>query len=308
MGYDIDILIPAYKPQFFRQCLESAVAQIEADNIIISDDCPTDEIYDIVKSFTDKRIQYHRNRPGLGLLNNHLNLITLSNAKWLKFLDDDDYLTDNCLKELKAAADSSDDTVLAFCDMKNITPDGQIKPSYSDFADIMTGEEYLFRHYLKAPITVFTKMLIRSDLMLDIAAHIDLPVNMISLDELTGLMAVQSGSLAYTDKTCVYHRLNPEGFSKAVDADLLYDDTSYITLPFMTMTDAFPHRKAEVESLYQIMLKKNFRGSYIKLLDRNGKKDFYDFFKRCRYISAPAAYMALFNSRTVKKLIKNIFR
>ncbi|MGE4319087.1 MAG: glycosyltransferase family 2 protein [Deferribacterales bacterium] len=308
MKYDIDILIPAYKPQFFRQCLESAAAQTEADNIIISDDCPTDEIYDIVKSFSDCRIQYHRNRPGLGLLQNHMKLVTLSHAKWLKFLDDDDYLTENCLQELKACADSSEDTVIAFCDMKNITTDGQIKPSYSNFSNVMTGEEYLFTHYLKAPITVFTKMLIRSDIMLNIITHTDLPVNMISLDELTGLLAIQSGSLTYTDKTCVYHRLNPAGFSKAVDAGLLYDDTSYITIPFMTMADAFPHRKADVESLYQTMLKKNFRGSYIKLLERNGKKDFYEFFKRCRMISPSAAYMALLNSRTVKKLIKNIFR
>ena len=59
----VSILIPAYKPIWFKECLQSALKQdFPVKEVVVSDDCPTDEIEKIVRAFDDERIKYHRNK------------------------------------------------------------------------------------------------------------------------------------------------------------------------------------------------------------------------------------------------------
>jgi glycosyltransferase involved in cell wall biosynthesis len=97
----VSILIPSYKPEYFRSALTSAIAQTWADKeIIVSDDCPNSEIYDICRDFIDV-ITYVRNpNPGLGGRNNVLNLCKLASGDYLKFLCDDDLLHPFCVQML----------------------------------------------------------------------------------------------------------------------------------------------------------------------------------------------------------------
>ena len=57
----VSILVPAYKPRHFREALTSAIAQTWRNKeIIVSDDCPSEEIHEICNEYTG-HVTYIRN-------------------------------------------------------------------------------------------------------------------------------------------------------------------------------------------------------------------------------------------------------
>ena len=133
----VSICIPAYKADHFRLCLASAVAQTyENIEILVSDDCPNDEVRQICDSFSS-HLSYSRN-PNPGYISNVSRLIELASGEYIKFIFDDDFLTPFCVQRMVFALESSknENTVLAFSNRlvvnsKNyvLTGDGTIDPS-----------------------------------------------------------------------------------------------------------------------------------------------------------------------------------
>lgn len=96
---DIAILIPTFNSAaFIERCLKSAISS-GAGEIIISDDCSSDETENIIMKFKDERIKFYKNINRLGLWENHLQLLKLSTKPWIKFLQADDYLDNNGLQK-----------------------------------------------------------------------------------------------------------------------------------------------------------------------------------------------------------------
>jgi hypothetical protein len=104
----VSILIPAYRPEYFDLCIASAMAQTVQDfELIVSDDCPTDDIERVLSKWKDPRIRYVRN-PTRGLYaSNRDNLLRLASGEYIKFLFDDDYLYPRSIEALLAAVEST---------------------------------------------------------------------------------------------------------------------------------------------------------------------------------------------------------
>ncbi len=88
----ISVLMPVYNCALYLvEAVESILNQTFTDfELIILDDCSTDNSADIAKSFTDKRIIYHRNDTNLGLANN-LNVgLRMAKGKYIARMDGDD--------------------------------------------------------------------------------------------------------------------------------------------------------------------------------------------------------------------------
>ncbi len=103
----VSILIPAYKPGHFRECLTSALAQTWREKeIIVSDDCPTDAIKTICDEY-GAHVRYVRN-PAPGPLghNNIRHLCRIAQGVYLKFLFDDDLLHPFCVQYLVEALEA----------------------------------------------------------------------------------------------------------------------------------------------------------------------------------------------------------
>jgi len=98
----VSICIPTYNGQkFFESCLDSAIGQTYRDiEIIIVDDCSTDNTYEIAKKYAskDSRIRLFQNEKNAGLVPNWNHCIELSKGKWIKFLFQDDALAPNCIE------------------------------------------------------------------------------------------------------------------------------------------------------------------------------------------------------------------
>jgi glycosyltransferase involved in cell wall biosynthesis len=97
----VSILIPAYRPDWLDTTIASALAQTHRNfEILISDDCPTEEVRALVGKWEDSRIRYMRN-PSRGVPgSNRDHLISESKGSYLKFLFDDDFLMPNSIEIL----------------------------------------------------------------------------------------------------------------------------------------------------------------------------------------------------------------
>ncbi len=166
----VSILIPTYKPRFFRECLTSALAQTwRKREIIVSDDCPTDEIQTICAEYA-AHVRYERNPfPGVLGHSNIRRLCRLAQGKYLKFLFDDDILHPFCVQYLVEAleAEAPSGAMLAFSPRMKIDSDNHPIERLDSFAGrsdrLLPGSEVIRRMAVTMlnPIGEFTSVLFR---------------------------------------------------------------------------------------------------------------------------------------------------
>lgn len=226
----VSICIPAYKPDYFEECLQSCLMQrYPFQELVISDDCPTDAIEQIVKKYAaEPRIRYYRNIPSLGLARNYVRLAELASCEWLKFMDDDDILQPNGLALLmeKAAGD-----VAVVCGgQREFYEDGKIVEKLSDIPDSTGGVEYLLAHFRKRPIVGFSKILIRKAAFAEVDFDHDpfISEKMMNLDRLIGGYACLLGKVVRQSAVVCAYRRHSSSYSKKTDADIWKYSVEYV--------------------------------------------------------------------------------
>lgn len=92
MSPRVSILMPVYNNgDYVAEAIESMLSQTFSDfELIVLDDCSSDHSREVIESFTDKRIIYHRNEKNLGLANN-LNIgLDMARGEFIARMDGDD--------------------------------------------------------------------------------------------------------------------------------------------------------------------------------------------------------------------------
>lgn len=88
----VSIIIPTYnRSKLLKNAINSIINQTYQNfEIIIIDDCSTDDTLKVVKNFEDKRIKYLKNKVSLRATGSRNRGIENSNGDFIAFLDDDD--------------------------------------------------------------------------------------------------------------------------------------------------------------------------------------------------------------------------
>jgi glycosyltransferase involved in cell wall biosynthesis len=89
----VSIIMPSYNTsKFIVQTIESVQAQTYSNwELLIVDDCSTDNTDDIVKPFlSDHRIHYMKNEKNSGAAVSRNRALREANGRWIAFLDSDD--------------------------------------------------------------------------------------------------------------------------------------------------------------------------------------------------------------------------
>lgn len=103
---NFSVVIPTYNRSYFvKQAITSILKQKDVSmEIIIGDDCSTDDTKNIIKAFKDKRIKYFRNKERLGSSLNMRKCFLHSLGNYIFLLGDDDFILDeNTLFEILKA-------------------------------------------------------------------------------------------------------------------------------------------------------------------------------------------------------------
>jgi len=114
----ISICVPTYNGgKYIEACLQSIYEQTYTDfEVIICDDCSNDDTLEIVNAFKgkDSRIKLFINENNLGLVGNWNRCIELASGEWIKFVFQDDLISNTCLEEMLAATNK--DTQMVVCE------------------------------------------------------------------------------------------------------------------------------------------------------------------------------------------------
>lgn len=112
----VSIVIPTFKPRHFEAALLSALAQSYRPlEILVSDDCPDDGIQRILERHREHSrhpIRIIRNQPGLGGLLNYTQCVVEAEGEFVKFLNDDDILLNDCVERLVEVFQANPDVSL----------------------------------------------------------------------------------------------------------------------------------------------------------------------------------------------------
>ncbi len=304
---DVSILIPAYKPQWFAQCLDSCMGQTAAvREIIISDDCPTDAIYQIVQPrLADPRIRYVRNTPALGLAANYLQCARMATSGWLKFFDDDDILHPDGVELLMRHATGDVSLVMGGCRMQR--EDGTSRDKLEQLPPLTRGMDYFLHTYPRTPITLFSRMLVRRDVMDQLLAE-PIPARMISLDELVGLRACLAGDIAWEPGMVCDHRDFSGGYSRNVEPEVLLDDLAYVTNPHDHAAAARLAPASALRRWRATMVRKYARGVITKFIQQRDHAGLRTFLGHLYARFGLLAVRCALSPRLIIKFAKSFFR
>lgn len=137
----VSVLIPAYRPEFFREALDSALRQTYRNTeIIICDDSSDDAIEQITGHTGDSRVSYVRNEKRLGGRYNYVKCLSLATGEFIKYLNDDDRLHPQCIERLVECFLSEPRLQLATSRRNLIDAAGRIMPQAACNQSLLHGD------------------------------------------------------------------------------------------------------------------------------------------------------------------------
>lgn len=94
MNPTVSVIMPTYnRSGLLKLAVESVLMQDFTDyEIIITDNCSTDDTAEIIAKLSDKRIRYFLNPVNIGLTRNYNRALSLANGKYIAVFSDDDVM------------------------------------------------------------------------------------------------------------------------------------------------------------------------------------------------------------------------
>lgn len=231
----ISVCVPTYNyGRFLPDCIESVLAQTFTDwELVISDDCSTDNTADIVGEYAkaDDRIRYVRNERRLGMNGNIKRAAEAGAGKYLKMLCSDDWLAPECLQTLVELMEKNPQVVLAT--PAEIACDESGNPTHLQFLygksiSIIPGEKMLDRVARGHGLGGHSSFLIRSAAYKAVGGYDDTLLYAADYD--LGARLCRIGDYLHVDTPLLYARIQPRS-SSSINTRRLFDVIDWFEIP-----------------------------------------------------------------------------
>lgn len=126
----VSIMMPAYNAgKYIRRAIQSVLVQTyENWELIIVDDCSTDNTYEIVANYKDPRIRILRHEQNMGVGSSRNDALSASRGQWVAVLDADDEWLPQRLERLIKETDGREDFFLSDLITMCFNRDGSLIP------------------------------------------------------------------------------------------------------------------------------------------------------------------------------------
>lgn len=148
----VTIGIPTYNRagQFLKTTLESALAQdYEHIEIIVSDNCSTDETPELIRSYSNSRLTYFRQEENLGQRGNMNFLVEKAGGDYFLMLHDDDIIDPDFIGTCMKAVGYTTGTGLILTGARVIDQNGQFLREKENHSGGLSTEEFILLWYRK---------------------------------------------------------------------------------------------------------------------------------------------------------------
>ena len=150
----LSIIIPNYnKGKLLKNCIDSIIFQdLSNVEVLVIDDCSTDDSYELLKSYTNIKIIKNESNMGVSLTRNKG--LDLSSGKYVTFIDSDDLVSPDYIKELKKVL--KEDADIYIYDVTRLKTGKNPKEYESRLKGLVDMKEYMTTNsdeFLKANIS-----------------------------------------------------------------------------------------------------------------------------------------------------------
>lgn len=265
----ISIITASYNyAEYIGKTIKSVLSQTYTDwEMIIIDDCSTDNSVDVINSFKDERIKLFVNDKNLGLSKTVQKGLEKAYGEWIVFLESDDYITSDYLEKKTAIAQKYPKVNLIFNDSEFF---GDEKRVY-DFNGVLEKTRYILRtktypakmfydFYHSNKIFTFSEVMAKKEDLLKIDFNPNLDY---LLDWHLWIQMAYLGDFYYINEKLTYWRLHTNSYINSSKYK------SPLDLQFRTYMKIFAQTH-DFEILYQILILQPIW--YAKQLKKNIKK------------------------------------
>lgn len=143
----ISIVTASYNYQdYIKETIQSVLDQTYSDwELIIVDDCSTDNSVDVIKSFNDERIKLFINEKNLGLKETLKRGIENTTGEWIAFLESDDILKKDYLEKKYTVIKQNPNVAVIFNDVELFGDENRVKnatPTILETANLLKKKTY----------------------------------------------------------------------------------------------------------------------------------------------------------------------
>jgi glycosyltransferase involved in cell wall biosynthesis len=152
-----------------RGFLPSILNQRGVDfEIVISDNCSTDDTADVIAACADPRIRYYRNETNIGPFPNMNRLVTLARGEYVCIVHDDDVYSPEFLKRESEMLDRHPNVGMVHCAVHEVGADGAYRQTVRAYPTtrILPGQRE-FRRYLQGHNVCCSSVMARRSLFHD---------------------------------------------------------------------------------------------------------------------------------------------
>lgn len=124
----LSVCIPTYNgAKYLGEAISSVLEQTLSDfELIIVDDCSTDNTEAVIRSFSDNRIKYFKNPVRLGLVGNWNRCLELANGQYICIFHQDDVMMPDNLTEKIKILEEYPNVGLVHSNVLQIDPEGKL--------------------------------------------------------------------------------------------------------------------------------------------------------------------------------------
>jgi len=228
MQYLVSILIPTYnRASFLKRAIESALKQSYWNiEIVISDNCSTDNTKEIVSRFNDNRIIYFRNEKNFGpILNWRLSLERAKGDLCVILCDDDYFLDDHYIEKAVKLFNKYNSINLVITDCVLGRPDCE-RRTYLRLNEYINGLTFFKNFWTKNfGIPIISNVFKRSK-ALELEAFKDNEILYSDIELWLKLMLV--GDVGYINSSCVYYNFHDGNIVTNLSKEQLVRNAKFI--------------------------------------------------------------------------------
>lgn len=287
----ISIALATYNGErFIREQIDSILNQTLSDfEIIVCDDCSTDNTVGIIKDYAakDSRIKIYTNDRNLGFKKNFERILTLCHGDLIAFCDQDDIWTPDHLQVL---LESLENHLCVCANAQMIDENGfPMNITMRDFipAHILpTNNEFFYKHELYGNIVQGAACMIRRSLL---EKALPIPESAKFHDWWFALTACEHGGCKYIDKTILQYRRHEANASKCGKFGL-----KEAFLLFFKKRDTWTSSYQDSILLLKEFEKRNPSSTYLNLI-QNAKRFYLSLLNNNDYIWRFVHYFKNYN-------------
>lgn len=229
-------VLPAYKARFFREALDSILAQTYKDfELIIVNDASPEDLDSIVKSYDDPRIRYYINEQNIGgkdLVAQWNHCLEYAKGEYIILASDDDVYFPQYLEKMDALVQKYPEVNIFRPRVQRIDKNGEIFEIESILPEYSSLLEFAYaRHcnYVKSGIPFY---IMKTSALLAMGGYVNYPLAWYADDDIVARMA-RDGivcspeilfSFRYSGESITTKENDAETLRKKIEATQMYYD------------------------------------------------------------------------------------